>query len=485
MAKFGVTYYPYEWQWFVKDFVAGITLLTILIPQSMAYSVLAGLPPVVGLYSSLAVLPFAVLASNSTCTVGPFTVTQILMRTLRPIYLASFIGGIMQVIIAPFSGFIGVWLLPKTYMSGFTSGCAFLIAAAQIDDFFGISLVKPDQFTVVLKLIDIFRKIQNIHLPTFAIGAVSLLLIYVLKKLNVYLKTKPKFSKVWIPDIFVVCLLATLLSYFLNFQKLGVKIVGHIPKGFPEIVAPWNYDDAVDINWISLIVDTLPVAIVSSSITLSVLTQYNTPQTVIPQDMLLAGLSSMAISFFQGFLATGSLTRSALQKEVGAMTQISNIVLCILLILVLISIAPLFEPVPMASLAAIVMLAAKSLLRQLVTIGWPLFLDAKKYYYRSINDIELQDDANSFPQSPENCSNDQSLSETSSFIISGPSQFASTSMFIAEFEQNPYIQFLYFWVPCFGIFFFNVQVTLAFSVCLILLWKTIYAVVLWRASHPS
>ena len=485
MAKFGVTYYPYQWQWFVKDFVAGVTLLTILIPQSMAYSVLAGLPPVIGLYSSLAVLPFAVFASNSTCTVGPFTVTQILMRTLRPVYLASFIGGIMQLIIAPFSGFIGVWLLPKTYMSGFTSGCAFLIAAAQIDDFFGISLVKPDQFTVVLKLIDIFRKIQYTHLPTFAIGAVSLILIYVLKKLNVFLKTKPKFSKVWIPDIFVVCLLATLLSYFLDFQKLGVKIVGHIPKGFPEIVAPWNYDDVVDINWASLIIATLPVAIVSSSITLSVLTQYNTPETVIPQDMFLAGLSSMIISFFQGFLATGSLTRSALQKEVGAMTQISNIVLCILLILVLISIAPLFEPVPMASLAAIVMLAAKSLLRQLVTIGWPLFLEAKKHYFRTTEDIELQEDSISIPVSPDIENEVQSSDDSDSLMISGSGRLASTSFFISEFEQNPYIQLLYFWVPCFGIFFFNVQVTLAFSVCMIVLWKAIYASIIWKTSHGS
>ena len=466
MERFPLTYIPYQWSWLLKDIIAGLTLLTVLIPQSMAYAALADLSPVIGLYSSLAVLPFAIFASNDTCTVGPFTVTQILMKSLRPIYLGSLIGGFMQILISPFSNLISIWLLPGTFMSGFTTGCAFLIVAAQVDDFFGISLVKPTQFTVVLKVIDIFYKIQTTHILTFLVSMSSLIVIYLLKKLNVYLKSKPKFSKIWIPDVFIVCLIATLLSYFLNFSKHGIRTVGPIPKGFPDLFVPWKDVDFSASTIGSLIVETLPVAIVSSSITLSVLTQYTTPNTSLKRDMFLLGTSSILISFFQGFMATGSLTRAALQKEVGAKTQISNIVMSILLILVLISISPIFENVPMASLAAIVMLAARSLLLQIHKIGWPLLLSVYNLHKQTYGDIELNQD----------CVQSESPVASNDQIETSSEEITSTATLIARYEHHPYIQALYFWFPCFGIFFFNVQYTLAASVSLIILWKLIYAV---------
>eukprot|EP00834_Sanchytrium_tribonematis_P004241 NODE_198_length_13236_cov_1.328385.p3 type:complete len:480 gc:universal NODE_198_length_13236_cov_1.328385:12178-10739(-) len=465
----------FEYSYLIKDGIAGLTLLTVLIPQSMAYASLADLKPVIGLYSSLAVLPFAIFASNPTCTVGPFTVIQLLMRNVRPIYLSSFIGGFMQILISPFSSLISVWLLPKNFMMGFTTGCAFFIAVAQMDDFFGIPLLKPEQFVVVIKVFDLFRKFDKIHWPTFAVSTISLVSIYSLKWINGYVRNNRGWRKVWIPDVFIVCLIATVLSYSLDFKNLGIKIVGYIPKGFPDLNAPWDYDDVPGVSIGNLILQTLPVAIVSASITMSVLTQYKTEGTCIPQDMFLTGVSSVIISFFNGFMATGSLTRAALQKEVGAKTQISNLVMCVLLILVLVSIAPLFEPVPMATLAAIVVLAAKSLLMQIKSVGWPLIQEAQRRRKQG-SEIELEsEDSDDDLESPE-------LPETP---IEDIEMIPRLSHCIAEYEKNPYIQLIYFWLPCVAVFIFNVQTALIVGVSFVIVWKIWYSLTLWKNNRTS
>lgn len=344
------------------DLVAGLTTAIMLIPQGMAYAMLAGLPPIYGLYASLIpLLIYAVFGTSRQLAVGPVAMVSLLVAAgvgqLAPtgsdafvtyaILLALMVGllqlgmGLMRL------GFL-VNFLSHPVISGFTSAAAIIIGLSQLKHLLGIHMPRSEHVhEIVLAAI---AGIGQTHLITLGIGAATLLVLFALQKLA------PRF-----PRALAVVAGATLAVWSLGLHERGVAIVGDVPAGLPPLAIP-----AFDLSTASeLIGVALAIALIGFMESIAVAKKYardNHYEVDANQELVGLGLANAVGAFAGSYPVTGGFSRTAVNAQAGATTNVAGFVTAALVGVALIALTPLFHFLPTAVLAAIIISAVVGLI---------------------------------------------------------------------------------------------------------------------------
>ena len=346
------------------DIIAGITVALVLIPQSMAYAQLAGLPPYYGLYAAfLPGIIAAIFGSSRQLATGPVAVVSLLTASaLEPIasnspeaylsyavILALFVG-VFQFMLGMFRLGVLVNFLSHPVVMGFTNAAAIIIATSQISKLFGVSVEKaPQHYETVWRVIE--AAIANTHMPTLGMAVLSLAILIILKA---YL---PR-----VPNVLVAVVVATLLSWYFKFEEMGGAVVGNIPAGLPGVVIPSAEWSEVS----GLITTAIAIALIGfmEAISIAKSMAARTQQKLDPnQELVGQGISNFVSGLFQGYAVSGSFSRSAVNINAGAVTGFSSIVTGIVVGITLLWLTPLMYHLPQATLAAVIMMAVVSLVK--------------------------------------------------------------------------------------------------------------------------
>jgi SulP family sulfate permease len=340
-----------------NDALAGLTVAVVLIPQAMAYAMLAGMPPVYGLYAA-AVTPFiaALWGSLSQLATGPIAIMSLLvLTTLSPLaepgspqfvqlaFLLAFLVGILYLAVGFFRLGELMSFISHSAVKGFTSAAALIISATQLPHLLGITVSRHE--FIFPMLMDIGKNLFNLHIFTFVIGAVAFGIIHGIKKF------RPHF-----PAGLLALVVTTCGVWLFQLQDKGVAIIGEIPSGLPHfILPPLDYETGL-----SLLGPAIVIALVSFAETYSVgkAISAETKQKVnVDQEFIGQGLANLVGSFFQSYPVSGSFSRSAINFSAGAKTGISSVVSSLVVVLALLFLTPLLRYIPKAALAALVISA--------------------------------------------------------------------------------------------------------------------------------
>ncbi|MHA7102421.1 SulP family inorganic anion transporter [Roseivirga pacifica] len=344
------------------DVFAGITVGIMLIPQGMAYALIAGLPPVYGLYAS--VVPqiiYAIFGTSRQLSVAPVAMDSLLVATgvsvmategseayvTYAIMLAFFMGVAQFLLGAIRMGFI-TNLLAKPVISGFTSAAALIIGLNQLKYLLGVNLEKSNQVHRII--IDAFGKVGDTHIVTLLLGVAGIVLIKGIKKVN------PK-----IPGALVAVVAGILVVLVFGLHNTGVSIVREVPEGLPAMMLPDLSMETIE----KLLPLSLTIAVVAFMEAFSVAKAIEAKRRdykVNPnQELIALGAANIVGSLFQSYPVTGGFSRSAVNNQAGANTPLASIISAVLVALTLLFLTPLFYHLPHAILAAIIMVAVSGL----------------------------------------------------------------------------------------------------------------------------
>ncbi|MDT8860815.1 sulfate permease [Alkalihalobacillus sp. MEB130] len=352
----------YNQQLFTRDLLAGITLFVMLIPQGMAYAMLAGLPPVMGLYAAtIPLFIYALFASSKHLSIGPVAITSLLVFSgvsilAEPgseefisfaLLLAVMVGAIQLLLGVSKLGFI-VKFIPHSVMNGYTSAAAIVIGLSQIKHVLGINLGNHLQVHYIF--IGVIEKVMEINLTTVLIGITSIILLIVLKKMA------PR-----VPGALLVVVLSILFVFLFNLEKNGVQIVGNVPQGFPQLVVPTFTVETVQL----LIPMALTIALLGfmESLAIGKAIAKKEKYKINPNKELKAlGLSNMIGACFQSFPVNGSFSRTAVNHQSGGATQMTSVITGVFIIITLLFFTSFFYYLPNAVLASIILVAVYKLI---------------------------------------------------------------------------------------------------------------------------
>jgi len=348
---------------FKGDLSAGLTVGVMLIPQGMAYSMLAGLPPIYGLYAStLPLIVYALLGTSRQLAVGPVAMVALLISAgISPLaavgsaeyvklaILLALMVGLFQFLMGVFRlGFI-VNFLSHPVISGFTSAAALIIGLSQLKHLMGINLERSNHIHKILW--QAVERIDELHVPTLILGVSAIVLILVIKRWNKR-----------IPGPLIVVILGILAVYFLKLDAGGMKILKEVPSGFPQPSLPWA--DWSTFN--SLIPTVLAISLVgfmeSIAVAKAIQARHRNYEVVSNQELIGLGAANILGSFFSSFPVTGGFSRTAVNDQAGARTGLASIISAVLIILTLLFLTPLFYYLPKAILASIIMVAVFGLI---------------------------------------------------------------------------------------------------------------------------
>lgn len=353
----------YKKSYLSGDVSAGITVGIMLIPQGMAYAMIAGLPPVFGLYAAL--IPqiiYAIMGTSRQLAVGPVAMDSLLVASglgalaisgideyiTMAIFLALLMGSI-QLLLGLFRmGFL-VNFLSKPVISGFTSAAAIIIGLSQLKHVLGVKIEGSSQIHILLN--NVFHSLNQINWYTIAVGITTILLIKGMKKINKR-----------IPAALIVVVLGILLIYLTKLNTFGVKIVGAVPEGLPNFVVPAvGYSRIAELVPIALTL-ALIAFMEAISVAKAVEEKHDDYEVDANQELIALGTSNIIGSLFQSYPTTGGFSRTAVNDQAGAKTGVSPIISAIIVGLTLLFLTPLFYYLPDAVLGAIIMVAVFGLI---------------------------------------------------------------------------------------------------------------------------
>ncbi|WP_298501849.1 sulfate permease [uncultured Maribacter sp.] len=353
----------YKKGYFFSDLIAGLTVGIILIPQGMAYAMIAGLPPVYGLYASLLpVLMYVFLGTSRQVAVGPVAMDSLLVAAslgtlaitgienyIAMVIVLTFLVGAIQITLGLFKmGFL-VNYLSRPVISGFTSAAALIIIFSQLKHLLGVKIPGSSAFHKLI--MNAFVKIGETNLYDLLIGVLGILIIILLKKIN---------KK--IPSILVVVILGIASVYYLNLEQFGVKLVGFVPSGLPSFQMPGINMQLVSELWPM----ALAIAMVGYLEAISIgkaMEEKAGEETIEPnQELMALGSSNVVGSFFQAYPITASFSRSAINGDAGAKTNLAAFFSIIMVVATLLFLTPIFYYLPNAVLASIIMVSVFKLI---------------------------------------------------------------------------------------------------------------------------
>lgn len=355
----------YNKQYLKGDINAGITVGIMLIPQGMAYAMLAGLPPIYGLYAAIVPqLIYAIFGTSRQLGVGPVAMDSLLVAVsvsqfaqvesteyINLAILLALMVGIIQLLMGLLRLGVLVNFLSHPVISGFTSAAAIIISISQLKYLMGVELVRSQFLPTIIW--DAIQNIGQINSYTLIIGLLGMLLIILAKKFT------PS-----IPAPLVVVVLGILAVWGLNLDQVGVSIVQEIPKGLPNFEMPALIVNSESIQ--KLIPSAFTIAIVAFmeaiAVSKAIQARHNDYKIDPNQELIALGLANTFGSFFKSFPGTGGFSRSAVNDQSGAKTNLAAIVSASFVILTLLFLTPLFYYLPKAVLASIIMVAVFKLI---------------------------------------------------------------------------------------------------------------------------
>lgn len=369
----------YKKEYLSADISAGLTLGIMLIPQSMAYAMIAGLPPVYGLYAALMPqLVYALMGTSRHLSVGPVAMDSLLVAAglgalsivgideyiAMAILLALFMGVLQLALGLLKMGFL-VNFLSTPVISGFTSAAAVIIGLNQLSHLFGVDIPQASKLHVLLG--SVWGIFSTIHPYTLVVGGSAILLILGLQKIN---------KK--IPAALIVVVLSIVGVYGFNLHMQGVSIVATIPSGLPSFEIPQITIDRLQ----ELFPIALTLALIAFMEAMSVakaIANKHRYEVTPNQELIALGTSNIVGAFFASYPATGSFTRTALNDLNGARTGLTGFISTLIIGSTLLFFTPLFYYLPNAVLAAVILVAVVGL----VDIHYPirLFRTKKDEFY--------------------------------------------------------------------------------------------------------
>lgn len=338
------------------DVTAGLTTAVMLIPQGMAYAMLAGLPPIHGLYASIVPIAiYALLGTSRQLAVGPVAMVSLLVATgvgaiassgtelfIAYSILLALMVGVMQLVMGIARlGFL-VNFLSHPVISGFTSAAAIIIGLSQLKHLLGVKLASGKVHVV---LGDALTRLSEIQPMTLGIGALTIAILMFFKRV------KPAF-----PSALAVVLLGTLAVFFGGLHQMGVAIVGDVPAGFPAPGLPVIDFEAMK----ALFPIALTISLVGFMESISVAKSFanrNKYEIDANQELIGLGAANIGGAFFQAYPVTGGFSRTAVNASAGAKTGLAALITAGVVALALIFLTPLFYYLPKAVLAGIIMVA--------------------------------------------------------------------------------------------------------------------------------
>jgi SulP family sulfate permease len=343
------------------DVIAGFTISALLIPQGLAYALLAGLPPQVGLYASIVpVIAYAIFGTSRQLAVGPVAIVSLMTATtLGKLYeqgsetylagaavLALLVGAVHLVLRFGRLGFVTNFL-SHSVLVGFTAASAVIIVASQVKHVLGISIPRTE--SVLDTTIEVGKALPDTHLPTLIVGAACIAAFLVIKRFARNL-----------PAALVVLVGSIVATNVLDLESHGVKTVGDIPSGLPGFSIP-TFDGGVLGSLLASAVAITLVGFMESIAVAKVYARRHRYEIDANQELLGLGMANVASGVFGGLPVTGGFSRTAVADAAGTKTAVASIIAALLIIPAVLFLTPMFETLPQAALGATIIVAVLNL----------------------------------------------------------------------------------------------------------------------------
>lgn len=368
----------YRPSWLPNDLAAGLSVAAIALPVGIAYADLAGVPPVIGMYSAIFPLfAYALFGSSRQLITGPDAATCILVAaTLGPLaggnpeHYATLLLGltIMTGLLYIFAGVIKLGFianfLSQPILTGYLNGIALLIIVGQIPKLLGYTSTE-EKF--LAKILEFFERVDQSHWPTTALGLGTLIVLVLI------IRFLPR-----LPGAFVVVVMSITLVAGLDLDQQGVAVLGEIPGGLPSIVLP-SFDQEVFNDIFGAAAGLVLVSFTSGVLTAKSFARRNRYEVNANQELIGFGACNLASGLAQGFPVTGADSRTAVNNAMGGKTQMVGLVAGGAMLMVLLFLTSPLAYVPATALAAVILVSAVSLfdladLRQLYHMSYREFL---------------------------------------------------------------------------------------------------------------
>ncbi len=348
-----------EWR---TDVMAGITVAVMLVPQGMAYSMLAGIPPIYGLYGAfIPLLLYGIFGASRHLAIGPVAIFSLLIfagvsqiadpftpEYLSLVILSGLLVGLLQLLFSALRlGFL-VNFISHPVIIGFTSAAAIIIAVGQLKDMMGIAVPKFHHLYQTVQYV--VQHISEANLAAVGICISSIIIMAVFRKINRN-----------IPGALFVVILFTVFVYYTGDKTYNLNIIGSIPEGLPTFILPDLTIDNIVLLLPTVMTMTLIGIVESIGITKLLQSKAGTSGVQPNQELFALGVSKIFGSFFQSIPTSGSFSRSAVNYEAGSQSGVSSIVSALLIGLTLLFFTPLFYFLPKAVLAAIIIYTIRNL----------------------------------------------------------------------------------------------------------------------------
>lgn len=346
----------------LADFIAGITGAIIVLPQGVAFAMIAGMPPIYGLYTAMVTPVIAALFGSSWHLIsGPTTAISIVVFAsisqfadpgtadfVRLALTMTLLAGAIQLAMGLLRMGTLVNFVSHTVIVGFTAGAGLLIAVKQLRHVLGIDVASGSSFTTTL--VEIFERMGTTNWSVFAVAMLTL---------GVALLTKIISSK--LPYMLIAMVLGSLLAIQLGGAGVGISTVGEMPSAIPSFSMP----DLSEATLRQLFPNAFAVALLglieAVAIARSIATK--THQRIDGnQEFIGQGLSNLIGSFFSSYAGSGSFTRSGINHQAGAQTPMAAIFAAMILVLILLFVAPLTAYLPIPAMGGIILLVAYNLI---------------------------------------------------------------------------------------------------------------------------
>lgn len=341
------------------DLLAGVTVGVILLPQAIAFAVLANLPPAMGLYAAgIGAIIGALWGSSNQIHTGPVNTTSLLVASVLlalapaggPRYVLA--AGLLAVMVGVFQLVLGsarlgmlVNFVAYSVITGFSTGSGILILAGQLRPLLGLPSASGDNF--LQGLFHLVMQLPATHLPTAVIGFGTIALIWLIGRINRKL-----------PGILISLVIAAGLVYLLGWQRVGVRVIGSLPRGLPPPANLTFFDLnlLIQLSTGALAVGALGLiqtAAVSRSISAATRQKPDSNQEFVGQ-----GLANIAAGLFSGFPVSASFSRSVFNLQNGARTSLAALFSGIFVLVALLTLAPLAALLPLGAVAGVLILTS-------------------------------------------------------------------------------------------------------------------------------
>jgi len=341
------------------DLVAALSVAVILLPQSIVYAFIAGMPPAAGLYTAIVGTIIAALwGSSQQAQAGPTNTHALLTLSVAmtvaavgtPEYLS--VVALLALMVGLFKFTVGITRLgmlanfvSDAVIVGFTAGAGILIAINQLPHLMGLHL--PHSSNLMETISRIFQHLNEVHLPSLALGLLVLVTVAALAKINRKL-----------PGPFIAMILAGALVGIFHLDQMGVSVVGELPRGLPPLakipITDWQLIGRLSTGALAVgaigLVQTTSVTRSLASITGQ---RLDTNQEFVAQ-----GLANIGSGLFSGFLVTSSFNRSALNQQSGARTQLAAVFTGLIVLIAMLLFSPYAALLPGAALAGVLLVIA-------------------------------------------------------------------------------------------------------------------------------